>query len=80
MLGWLNKGIAAHIGAFLAALAWSAFVVPPIAVAFMPTLAAVHCLVQTEHETDHSHIAAPDGIASSALIAMFSSACFNRSR
>jgi hypothetical protein len=64
MLNRLTKGVVARIGAFLAALALAGFVAPPIAVAFVPTPAAIHCLAETDHKAD-SHSAAQDRISHS---------------
>jgi len=55
MLRRLHKGIAARIGTVLAALAVTSFVAPPIAVAFAPTPAAIHCLTHIKHEAGHDH-------------------------
>ena len=60
MLTRFTKGVAARIGAFLAAFALASFVAPPIAVAFVPNPTAVHCLVHADDQTDYS---APGGVA-----------------
>jgi hypothetical protein len=62
MLNRLTKGVVARIGAFLAMLALAGFVAPPMAVAFVPTPAAIHCLTDTDHKAD-SHSAAHDPVS-----------------
>jgi hypothetical protein len=62
MLNRLTKGVAARIGALLAALALAGFVAPPIAVAFVPTPAAIHCLAATDHK---AHSGAQDRVSHS---------------
>jgi hypothetical protein len=60
MLTRLTKGVAARIGAFLAAFALASFVAPPIAVAFVPNPTAAHCLVHPDDEADYN---APGGVS-----------------
>lgn len=55
MLAGLRRGVRFRIATAMAAIAVSAFVAPPVAVAFAPAKEAMYCLTHNDHAIGHEH-------------------------